>query len=99
MRPFQLLAGGVRPDGGTLDDLLRVDAEDAAVDLDAEPVEAARRGAALLLSHPVVLRSMARTLEPLRAWAPGHAAPQVHALLVQRHDAVLHAGEHCARIR
>src|SRR5206468_4077085 len=47
---------------------------------------------------PVVLRAVARALEPLRALAPWHAAPEVHAALVERDEASLHAGEQRGRV-
>ena len=65
---------------------------------------AARRGAALLLADPVVLRTMARALEPLAARALRNAATKVRTLLVQRNDAALHAADqlcvflHAARL-
>ena len=52
------------------------------------------RRAALLLADLVVLRAVARALEPLRGDALRHAAAEVRALLVQRVDAVLHAVQH-----
>ena len=61
--------------------------------LSGEAVEATRRRAALLLADPVVLRAVARALEPLRRHALRHPAAEVHALLVQRDEPGLHAGE------
>src|SRR5688572_28510670 len=94
VRPLGLLAGGVGADGRPLDEGGRVDAEDAAAHLDAEHVEAARRRAALLLTDPVVLRAVARALEPLGALAERDPAAEVHALLVEGDDALLHPVEH-----
>ena len=82
------------PIGGPGDDGLGVDDDDAALDGDREAVQAPRRGAALLLADPVVLRAVARALEPLRRLAPRHPAAQVHALLVEGDDALLVALEH-----
>src|SRR5215217_467715 len=62
---FGLLAGRVRPDGRALDHQTRVDLELAARDRRGEAVHPAWRGAALLLAHLVVLRTVARALEPL----------------------------------
>src|SRR4051812_25606509 len=96
VRALGLLAGGVRADRRTEDDLGRRGVDrDRAVgsDRDREPVEAARRRAALLLADPVVLRTVARALEPLRRGAARHTTAEVDALLVERHDAGLHAGE------
>src|SRR5687768_6911012 len=98
MRAFQFLTGGVDADRRALDHLLGVHHDHAALDADAEAIEAARRRACLLLADPVVLRAVARALEPLRAGAPRHAAAEVDALLVQGHDALLHAFEHRARV-
>src|SRR5437763_13940124 len=80
-----LLAGCVRADRGALDDAsgAGVHGDGVARDLRCEPVEAARGRSALLLPHPVVLRAVARALEPLRRQAIGHAATEVHALLVE----------------
>src|SRR3954462_15573980 len=62
-----VLTGGVRPDGRTEKDRSRVDDDAAVARLRrVEPVETARRGAGLLLADAVVLRAMARALEPLR---------------------------------
>ena len=69
----------------------------AARDRHGEAVEAARRRATLLLTDPVVLRAVARALEPLRRDAGRHAAAEVHALLVERDEPGLHAGEHRRR--
>ena len=64
-----------------------------ADDVEREAVHATRGRAALLLTDAVVLRAVARALEPLAAVALRHAAAEVRALLVQRDEAVLHAGE------
>src|SRR5207342_259809 len=93
-RSLGALAGGVGADGRADDDLAGVDDDVAAGDLEPEAVEAAGRRATALLADPVVLGSVARALEPLRAVAPRHAAPEVHALLVQRDIPLLHAGQH-----
>src|SRR3954452_14389818 len=82
-----LLAGGVGSDGRPLDDEAGVHDQRVAADLHGEVVEAAWRGPTLLLADAVVLRPVARALEPLRGRAVGHAAAEVHALLVQRDDA------------
>ena len=82
------------PIGGTLERCAGVDDDDVAGDLDAEAIQATRRRAALLLTDPVVLRAVARALEPLRGVALRHAAAEVQALLVQRDDARLHPVEH-----
>ena len=56
--------------------------------VDLEPVHPLRGGAELVLARGVVLRAVARALEPLRLLAERHAAAEVHASLVQRHDPV-----------
>src|SRR2546421_12563437 len=57
-----------------------------AVDGDREALQAGRRGSELILAGLVVLRAVAGALEPLRLLAVRHAAPEVHAPLVQRHQ-------------
>ena len=64
---------------------------------DGAAVEAAGRRAALLLADPVVLRAVAGALEPLRGLAERHPAAEVDALLVERHEAGVHAGQHRRR--
>src|SRR5712691_178786 len=93
---LRLLPRGVGADRRSDDDRLGVDGDDASVDRDNEAVEAAWRGTTLLLAHAVVLRSVARALEPLRGRAPRHTTAEVHAFLVQRHDAGLVAVDHRA---
>src|ERR1044072_3194039 len=84
VRAFSLLAGGVGGDRGTLDDQPGVDRRGVAVDVDGEPVEPPGGRSALLLADPVVLRTVAGALEPLRGLAPRPPAPHVAALLEQR---------------
>src|SRR4051795_5566937 len=88
-----LLAGGVGSDGRPLDDETGVHDQRVPADLHGEVVEAARRGPALLLADTVVLRAVARALEPLRGQAVRDAATEVHALLVERDDPGLHTCE------
>src|SRR5438270_11916070 len=88
VRAFRLLSGGVGADGRAGDDRLGVNHDHATLDRRGEAVETARGRAALLLADPVVLRPVARALEPLRRLAPRHPAAQVHALLVQVDDAL-----------
>src|SRR5215216_6332675 len=94
-RPLGRLPRGVRADRRTLDERRSggVDRDLAARHLEHESVEPTRRGPALLLTDAVVLRAVARALEPLRRLAPRHPAAEVHALLVQRDVALLHAGD------
>src|ERR1700688_3612943 len=100
VRALGLLAGGVGTDGRPDEHGLGVNADGAVtVDGEREAVEPARRRAALLLADAVVLRSVARALEPLRAEAPRHAAAQVDALLVQGDVALLHAGDDRVGVR
>ena len=88
------------PIGGPGDDRAGVDDDVAvAADRDREAVHAARRRAGLLLADLVVLRAVARALEPLAGDALRHAAAEVRALLVERDDALLHAGEDRCRRR
>src|SRR3954469_7862716 len=100
VRTFGLLSGRVGTDRGALDDAggAGVHRDGLAGDLRREAVEAARRGAALLLTNAVVLRAVARTFEPLRGRAVRHAAAEVHALLVQEHEAGFHPGDHRRRV-
>src|SRR5436305_9139637 len=91
-RPFLLLAGGVRADRGAEEDRPGVHCHAAATDQHREAVEPARRRPGLLLAHPVVLRPVARALEPLRRLAPRDPAPEVDAPLIERDEALLHAG-------
>src|SRR5437667_8205543 len=75
---LRLLPRGVGADRRSDDDRLGVDGDDASVDRDHEAVEAAWRGTTLLLADAVVLRSVARALEPLRGRAPRHTTAEVH---------------------
>ncbi len=59
----------------------------------AKAVHATRRRATTLLADAVVLGAVAGALEPLRGQALGHTAAEVRALLVERDQTVLHAGE------
>src|SRR6185436_5688457 len=95
VRALGLLAGGVRADRRTGHDGAGVDRHVAvAGDRDREAVHPSRRRAGLLLADLVVLRPVARALEPLAGHAGRHAAAEVWALLVERHDAtLLHAGQ------
>src|SRR5437868_6100328 len=95
VRTFGLLSGRVRADRRALHDArrARVHRDVPARDLRREPVEATRRRTALLLADPVVLRTVARALEPLRGRAVRHAAAEVHTLLVQEDEARLHPGD------
>src|SRR3954447_18185109 len=92
VRTFSLLLGRVRADRGALDDAggAGVHRDGVAGDLGREPVEATRRRTTLLLTDAVVLRAVARALEPLRGRAVRHAAAEVHALLVAEHEARFH---------
>src|SRR3954464_15278513 len=92
-RPLGALPGGVRPDRRADDHDARVDVHLVAGDGHDEAVETARRRAADVLTDPAVLRTVAGALEPLRRLAPRDLAAQVHALLVEGDDALLHAGE------
>src|SRR3954468_2647606 len=98
VRTLGLLAGGVGPDRRTDDLNARVHGDDPLGDFDGEAVEPARCRATLLLSDAVVLRAVAAALEPLRARAERHAAAEVDALLVERDDAGLHAGQDRRRV-
>src|SRR5689334_14753480 len=70
-----VLTGRVGPDRGAEEDVAGVDDDARVARLGrVEPVETARRGAGLLLADPVVLRAVARALEPLRGLAERHAA-------------------------
>src|SRR4051794_20615550 len=93
VRALGLLAGRVRADRRSRHDRAGVDRHVAVPgDRDREPVHAARRRPGLLLADLVVLRPVARALEPLAGEARRHAAAEVWALLVERHDpALLHA--------
>ena len=71
-----------------------VDRHRLSVDDGGPVVEAARRRACVLLSDAAVLRTVARALEPLRRLTERHSATEVHALLVERDDPVLHALDH-----
>src|SRR4051812_27399980 len=95
VRALGLLAGGVRADRRAGHDRAGVDRHVAvAGDRDGEAVHAARRRTGLLLADLVVLRAVTRALEPLAGHARRHAAAEVRALLVERHDAaLLHAGQ------
>src|ERR1044072_6719740 len=84
VRAFSLLAGGVGADRGSLGEHSGVDRHGVAVDLDGDPVEPPGGRSALLLADPVVLRTVAGALEPLRGLAPRNPAPEVDALLEQR---------------
>src|SRR6476620_6739087 len=64
-RTLLTLSGRVRPDRGTLEYRCGVDEHAAARDAEGEAVEAARRRATALLADAVVLRPVARALEPL----------------------------------
>ena len=76
------------PRGGPRIDLGGVDQTLPSVDVIGNRSMPARRRAQLVLAGLVVLRAVARALEPLRGAAERHAAAQVHAALVQRHDAL-----------
>src|SRR5438067_652624 len=71
-----------RPD----DEVTRIYRKEAAGRRQREPVQSARRRPGLVLTGTVVLRAVARTLEPLRRLAERNAATEVHAPLVQRHQ-------------
>src|SRR5581483_3537465 len=98
MRALGLLAGGVGTDGRALHDLLGVHHDLTALHAHREAVKPARGRATLLLAHPVVLRAVARALEPLRALAPRHPASEVDAPLVERHHPGLHPFEHAPAV-
>src|SRR5581483_3386399 len=98
VRALSLLAGGIGADRRPLDDDPGVDRHGLAVDLEGEPVETPRGRSALLLADPVVLRTVAGALEPLRCLAPGHAAPEMDTLLEQRHEAGFHPGKDRVRV-
>src|SRR5580765_2646814 len=76
-RAFLLLSGRVGADRRPDLDVPGVDGQVVAADDDGEAVEATGSRARLLLTHAVVLGSVARALEPLRRLAPRHAAPEV----------------------
>src|SRR5256885_1163592 len=79
---FGVLTGRVRSDRRTEEDVAGVDDDARIAGLcRVEAVEAARRGARLLLADAVVFRAMTRALEPLRRLAERDAATQVHAAL------------------
>src|SRR5580765_8519897 len=80
---FGHLAGGVGSDGRTLREERGVDGHVAAGDEHLETIEPPGRGTVALLADAVVLRAVARALEPLRGLTPRDAAAEVHALLVQ----------------
>src|SRR5262249_47030395 len=92
-RAFGALPRRVGTDRRPRDDDARVDRQAAARRADDEPVETTRGRTTALLADPVVLRAVAGALEPLRREAPRHLAAEVHALLVQRHDALFHPGD------
>src|SRR5262245_3899686 len=93
VRTFRLLAGGVRADGRALNDRAGVNGQHVAVDRRRETIHAARRGATAFLADSVVLRTVTGAFEPLRGWTVRHAAAEMRALLVQRHDARFHRNE------
>ena len=77
VRPFRLLSGRVGADGRAGDD--RAGAHDdvaVGADRDREAVHAAWRRAGLLLTDAVVLRTVARALEPLAGRTGRHAQPR-----------------------
>src|SRR4030081_1288820 len=86
------LGGGLtrhRAPRGAGDHLRGVDDDLAPDDVDPEAVEAAGCGAAAVLAVDRVLRSVARTLEPLCGVAERNAAAQVDALAVEGDEAAL----------
>src|SRR3954467_4443527 len=87
-----LLAGRVGADRRAGDDRAGVH-RDVAVggDRQREAVHPARCRPGLLLADLVVLRPVARALEPLAGDALRHAAAEVRALLVEGDDARFHA--------
>src|SRR5262245_46029325 len=93
-RALGALTGRVRADRRAGDDDPGVDGQLGAGHRDDEPVEAARGGTTTLLADPVVLRAVAGALEPLRGLAPRDLATEVHALLVEGDDALLHPRQH-----
>src|SRR5919106_222669 len=87
-RSLRLLLDRVGATRRTVDPRARVHADQAVLHDDPEPVHPARRRTVPVLPGAVVLRAMAGALEPLALDAEGHPAPEVDALLVQRHEAV-----------
>src|SRR3954451_21861506 len=87
------LSGGVGTDRRALHHYRGVDDDVVARDLHREAVHAARRRTPLLLADPVVLRAVARALEPLRGLAPRDTAAEVRALLVEGDVALGHPGQ------
>src|SRR5689334_13609539 len=76
-RALGVLAGGVGADRRAEEDRAGVDDDRVAGLGRVEAVEATRRRARLLLADAVVLRAVARALEPLRGLTERHAATEV----------------------
>src|SRR2546427_6473181 len=67
----------------------RVHLDRGPLDLHGEPVHALGSRAELVLPGPVVLRPVAGAFEPLALLAERHPAPEVGALLIQGHQALV----------
>src|SRR3982074_2032730 len=79
-RPFRFLTSRVGADRRSQDGgAARVDRHRVAGEHRGPAVEPSGRGARLLLADLVVLRTVARALEPLRALAERDAATEMHA--------------------
>src|SRR5437588_4899144 len=80
---------GVGAPGRPEDDGRGVDLDCVAFHLDREPIHALRRRTQLVLPGAVVLRAVARALEPLALLAEGDPTSEMGALLIERHQALL----------
>src|SRR5262249_42896517 len=85
-RPLGRFVDRVRPTGGTGGRRPGVDLDHAALDAHRGALQAVGGGPQLMLAGVVVLRAVARALEPLALLAERDPAAQVRALLVQRHE-------------
>src|SRR2546421_3769361 len=84
---FGRLVGRVRSPGRARDDAGGVHAHRVARHGELEAVQAGGGRPQLVLAGLVVLRAVARALEPLAGLTEGHPATQVDALLVESHQA------------
>src|SRR5262249_4661377 len=98
-RALLALARGVGADRRALGHRGRGDGHAVARGWGRETVHAAPGGTAALLADPVVLRAVARALEPLRRLAPRHATAEVRALLIQGDIALLHPRDERRKVR
>src|SRR5437870_3253741 len=85
-RALRGLVDGVGAAGRAVDELRGVHSDVRPFDLQRESSEARRGRSQLVFTGAVVLRAVARALEPLAGLAERNSAAQVHALLVERHQ-------------